>query len=159
MTSSNNKTINPSSTTREGLFASTGLRRVCDQLLQGATIGRKLKGLKAFGVGAGVVVDVAGCGSARTVGCAVEVDDIGLRRGEEGGAADEDGCEYFHGGWGCCCCCWFEVGEIASGFYIRIWSLLRLEDDEEPSINVTIVDIYMCMLRLCGSCKDHEGSP
>ena len=97
-TSSNNKAVNTSSASREVLFASTGLRRVSDQLLQCSTLCRELQRLEAFSVGAGIVVDVARCRDARSICSAVEIDDIGLRRGEEGGAADEDGCECFHGG-------------------------------------------------------------
>ena len=54
--------------------------------------------METFGVGAGVVVDVAGGGGAGAVGAVVEIDDVGLGCGEEGSAGDEEGCECFHGG-------------------------------------------------------------
>ena len=82
------------------LWAGTGLMRVSDQLLQCATMGREHERLEAFSEGAGVVEDVTGRSVTRTVFGVVETDDVGLRCGEEGGAANEDGCECFHVGWG-----------------------------------------------------------
>ena len=88
--------VDPGGAAAEGLFARAGLRRVGDQLLQGAAVGRELQGLETLGVAAGVVVDVVGGRGACAVCVFPQGDHEGLGGGDEAGGGDEGGEKGLH---------------------------------------------------------------